>query len=136
MDLPATLDVLPNFHLEMTMNRKIALALVATLAVAGNAFADDITIDDNAFVPARSRAEVQAELAQFKQSGVNPWANTYNQLRGFQSTKTRAQVAGEYLAARDQVAALTGEDSGSATLSRGRPGVVASTLADASQLAR
>jgi hypothetical protein len=135
MDLPATLDV-HSFHLEMTMNRKIALALVATLAAAGNAFADDITIDNNAFVSTRSRAEVQAELAQFKQSGVNPWANNYNQLRGFQSTKTRTQVAGEYVAARDQVAALTGEDSGSASLARARTGVAASTLASASQLAR
>jgi len=33
--------------------------------------------------------------------------------QGFQSTNTRAQVVGEYLASRNQVAAMTGEDSGS-----------------------
>lgn len=96
------------------MNRKIAFALVLAAAAAGNAFADDITIDANANVSSRTRAEVQAELAQFKQLGVNPWSIGYDALRGFQSTRTRADAKGEYVASRQQVAAMTGEDSGSA----------------------
>ena len=66
----------------------------------------------------RTRAEVQAELAQFKQAGVNPWSISYNKLAGFQSTRTRAQVQAEYVAERNQVAALNAEDSGSAYLAQ------------------
>jgi hypothetical protein len=101
------------------MNRNIASAVVlAAAALAGNAFADDITIDPAGFTASRGRAEVQAELAQFKQSGVNPWSIAHNPLRGFQAGKTRAQVEGEYLAARDEVAAMTREDSGSGLIAR------------------
>lgn len=99
------------------MNRHFALSLVvAAAAAAGNAFADDITVDTTPFVSSRSRAEVQAELSQFKKAGVNPWSISYNQLRGFESRQTRQQVVGEYLAARGRVTAMTGEDSGSAYL--------------------
>jgi len=103
------------------MNRTIAIAiLAAAAAAAGNAFADDITMDTTPFVPSRSRAQVQTELAQYKQAGVNPWSNSYNQLRGFASSTTREQVAADYVASRQQVAAFTGEDSGSAFLARSR----------------
>ena len=110
------------------MNRKTAIALVlASVAAAGNAFAGtalagDITIDTTPFTSDRTRAEVQAELVQFKQSGVNPWSITYNPQRDFRSTKTRAQVTAEYQASRDQVAAFTREDSGSAYLARNGAG--------------
>ena len=63
------------------MNRKTAFAIVLAAVAAGNAFADDITVDRNAFVSSRTRAEVQAELAQYQQSGVNPWSIAYNPLR-------------------------------------------------------
>lgn len=109
-------------NLEMNMNRKIAIAfaIAAAASAAGNAFADDITVDNNAFVSSRSRAEVQAELAQYKRSGVNTWSIAYNPLRSLQGTRSRGEVAGEYIASRNQVAALTGEDSGSAYLARSR----------------
>ena len=100
------------------MNRKIAIALLATAAAAGNAFADDITVEGKAFSSSRSRSDVQAELAQYKQAGVNPWSTSYNPLRGFQGTASRAQLTAEYIAARDRVAAMTREDSGSADLAR------------------
>jgi hypothetical protein len=109
------------------MNRNFALALVLSAAAVGNAFADDITIDTTPFASTRSRAEVQAELAQFRQSGVNPWSNQYNQLAGFQSTLSRSQVAADYIASRDQVAAFTREDSGSAYLARIHVAPVATT---------
>jgi len=102
------------------MNRNIAFALViATAAVAGNAFADDITVDTTPFVGTKSRVEVQAELAQYNKAGVNPWSNQYNPLKQFRSTQTREQVVAEFIAARDEVAALNGEDSGSAYLAQG-----------------
>ena len=46
--------------------------------------------------------------------------NAYNPVAA--SSKTRAQVVGEYLASRDRVAAFTGEDSGSAYLARNGAG--------------
>ena len=101
------------------MNRKIATAFVlAAAAVAGNAFADDITLAPE-FVPQATRAQVQADLAQYKQAGVNYWSTQYNPLKTFKSTTTREQVTAEYLASRNEVAALTAEDSGSFYLAQG-----------------
>ncbi|MDB5899359.1 MAG: hypothetical protein JWP41_2961 [Ramlibacter sp.] len=106
------------------MNRTTAIAIVlASSALVGNAFAGtsvagDISVESTPFVSSVSRAEVQSQLAEYKKAGVNPWSTSYNPLRSFQSTKTRAQVTAEYRAARDQVAAFTGEDSGSAYLAR------------------
>jgi len=114
--------------LEMNMNRNFAIAAILAAAV-GNAFADDITVDGNAFVSGRNRAEVQAELAQYKQAGVNPWSIAYSPLRGFQSTRSRAEVVGEYLASRRAVTAMTAEDSGSAYLARTRAIPAVTTLA-------
>lgn len=91
----------------------LALACAATM---GAARADDITIDPHPFVSTRTAAEVQHELQQYKAAGVNPWASSYNPLAGFRSSKTRAQVTAEFLAARAEVSALGGEDSGSAYL--------------------
>jgi hypothetical protein len=70
------------------------------------------------FVSTKSRAEVQAELFAYKKAGVNPWSTWYNQLAGFKSNTTRQEVVAEYLAARDEVAALNSEDSGSAYLTQ------------------
>ena len=101
------------------MNRKIATALViAAAAVAGNAFADDITVDTTPFAATKTRVEVRAELVQYKTAGVNPWSTQYNPLKQFKSAKTRDQVVAEFVAARDEVAALNGEDSGSGYLTQ------------------
>ena len=101
------------------MNSKAILAIAAFAALAGTAArADDITVDNTPFNSVKTRAEVQAELTQFQKSGVNPWSIRYNQLAGFQSTKSRAQVQAEYVTERNQVAALTAEDSGSAYLTQ------------------
>ena len=112
------------------MNRKFAFALVVAAAATGNAFADDITIDTTPFAPTLSRAQVQAELAQHKQSGTSPWSNQYNPLAKFSSQVTRTQVVGEYVADRAEVASLNGEDSGSFHLSRHDD-----TVADTSRVA-
>jgi hypothetical protein len=97
------------------IRKTLAAALLATLS-AGAALADDITVESQAFVSSRTRAEVQADLQQFQRAGVNPWAQEYDQLHAFRSGKSRAQVSADYIAARDQVTALTGEDSGAAWL--------------------
>jgi hypothetical protein len=112
------------------MNRKLATALVlAAAAAAGNAFADDITIDSTPFVSSKTRAEVQAEAAQVR--GTSPWSIQYNPLAGFKGEMTRAQVTAQYLSSRNQVAALNGEDSGSAYLAQYRVRSTGTTLASA-----
>lgn len=114
---PAMPGMFINFERNLIMNRNLATLAIALAAVtAGNAFADDITIDNTPFTSTKTRAEVQAELSQFKKAGVNPWSIQYNQLAGFKSTKTAAQVRAEYVADRAEVAALNGEDSGAAYL--------------------
>ena len=105
------------------MNRKAALALLlAASAAAGNAFADDITVETVPFASTASRAEVVGQLAAFRASGANPWALEFDALAGFKGTRSRAQVTAEYLAERDKVAAFTGEDSGSGYLAQDRDG--------------
>jgi hypothetical protein len=100
------------------MNAKHIAALALVAAAAGSAFAETPTIVDEAFVSSATRAQVQAELAAYRQAGVNPWSISYNPLRGFQSQLTREQVTADYVASRDTVAALTSEDSGSAYLTQ------------------
>lgn len=103
------------------MNAKLTLSsLVVAAAFAGNAFAESPTIDNTVFSSAKARGDVQAELAAYRQAGVNPWSTSYNPLRSFRSATTRDAVVAEYLAARDEVKALNGEDSGSAYLARMR----------------
>jgi hypothetical protein len=99
-------------HLSATFIAASALAF----GLVGGAHADDITIDPVPFVSTKSRAQVQAELREYKRAGVNPWSMSYNPLASFRSTRSRAEVTGEFLANRDHVRALNGEDSGSAYL--------------------
>ena len=100
------------------MTRNFAFALCIASASIGTAFADDITIDPTPFVSTMTRAQVKEELRQFQASGVNPWADDYNPIAQARSTMTRAEVQAAYLAARNEVAALDGEDSGSSYLTR------------------
>ena len=100
------------------MNRKFALAFVLACAVAAPAFADDPTVVDEHVVSTATRADVMAAFQQFRQSGINPWADEYNPLLQVRSERTRADVTNEYIRSRDQVEALYGEDSGSAYLAR------------------
>ncbi|MGZ5181581.1 MAG: hypothetical protein ACXWC6_16880 [Ramlibacter sp.] len=99
-------------------------AAVASIAAAGSAFAQATPYgqeggQSDTFVPAKSRATVQAELDQFRaQYPVSPWSFRYNPLANFKSTATRAEVTAAYIADRNEVAALTGEDSGSAYLAQ------------------
>ncbi|HWP13172.1 MAG TPA: DUF4148 domain-containing protein [Ramlibacter sp.] len=108
------------------MNRKLASTLsiastaAAILAVAaiasGNAYADDITVDNTPFVSTKTRAEVQAEvMGQAEQLRIasSEWSMQSNHAFQPSSSYTRAQAKAEYIASRDQVKALNAEDSGS-----------------------
>ena len=110
------------------MNRNTVIALVLA-ASAGASVADDITVETTPYVSSATRAEVQAELKSFKQSGVNPSSNRYDPLAQFTGQRTRAEVTAEYIDARDEVAAFTGEDSGSAELAARANDSVATSVA-------
>lgn len=107
------------------MTRKIALAMelavgAAAIAAAaaitsGKAYADDITIDDSPFVSTTSRAEVRAQL--MNRGSITEWTMQFNDSR-VKTDYARGQARAEYLAARDEVRALNGEDSGSAYLGK------------------
>ena len=112
------------------MNRyAAALLAISAAAFGGQALAEspNAVPEQQKFVSAKSRADVQAELAQYKQAGVNPWSMSYNPLRSFKSTASREAVTAEYVAARDTVAAFTGEDSGAAFLAQAGNRVPAAT---------
>lgn len=94
--------------------KRIVITTTLAAAFAGSAFAESpLAVHEEPFVSITTRALVQAELDEFKRAGVNPWSTSYNPLGQFRSAKTRSEVTAGYLAARDEVHALTGEDSGS-----------------------
>ena len=100
------------------MNRYLTtIAIAIAAAYAGPSFADDITIETTPFVSTKSRAEVQADLQQYRAAGVDPSSDSYDPLKTFRSTLTRQQVTAGFLASRDEVEAFTSEDSGSEYLS-------------------
>jgi hypothetical protein len=102
---------------EHIMNRIITTALLAaSAALTAPAFADDITPSEP-FVSTADRAQVQADAVQAR-TVTNPWSIAYNPLATFQSSRTREEVRAEYIASRDEVAALTGEDSGAFALAQ------------------
>lgn len=105
----------------MQATRLFLIAAISTAAFAAQADAFDAPEYAKQFNGARSRAEVQAELAQYKQAGVNPWSTSYNPVAQFRGERTRAQVQGDFIASRDRIAAFTGEDSGSAYLAAHQP---------------
>ena len=116
--------------------RSIAAVAIALASVtAGQAFAQPLGQEGgqvDSFASTKTRDQVNAELVQFRADyPVSPWSFRYNPLASFKSTQTRAEVTAAYVADRDEVAALTGEDSGSAFLAQaGNRGVPANaTLA-------
>lgn len=96
---------------------RIVIAALSLSAVAAYAEGADPAGQFAASVAGQStRTEVQAQLTGYKQAGVNPWSTSYNPLKSFQSNRSRAEVTSEFLGSRAAVAAMTGEDSGSAYL--------------------
>jgi hypothetical protein len=109
---------------DRTMNRRLitlSIAAAAAATFAGGAFAESPDPSGQfaqQVASTKSRAEVVAELKEYKRAGVNPWSMSYNPLASFKSTQTREAVVAQFLDSRDQVAAFTAEDSGSAYLAR------------------
>lgn len=105
-----------------------ALAIVTSIsaalggaALSGSARADDITLDDTPFKSTRSRAEVLGELISQPvrvSAGADEWALQGNGLHGLKSTYTSQQARSDYKFSREQVHALTAEDSGSSYFKR------------------
>lgn len=108
------------------MNRKFASALsvlasaaaiLAAAAIAtGNAYADDITMETTPFVSTRTRADVRTEVigqSRLLSVAASEWSMQMNKVTQPGGASTRAQATAEYIAARDQVRAQNGEDSGS-----------------------
>jgi hypothetical protein len=104
--------------------KKSLLSLAAIALVSGAAFAGEadpsgqfaLQIDGQ-----RTRAEVNAEavgaVAAGKLRPSNPHASAYVQ-PALDTTTTRAQVVAEFLANRDEAAAIASEDSGAAYLAK------------------
>jgi len=116
------------------MNAKIALtSLVLAAGFAGSAFAETPLVVDQNVAGNLDRAQVQAELAAYRQAGVNPWSTSYNPLRGFRSGVSREAVVAEYLASRNEVRALTGEDSGSHYLAQRGAAATGTVIAGAAK---
>ena len=113
------------------MNRNLASALtvgataVAAITIAAlgptKAYADDITVDNTPFVSSKSRSEVRAELmgqSNTVWAGASEWALQRNEVPRLQSGYTIEQARSQFKTSRLEVSALTGEDSGSAYLTR------------------
>lgn len=101
----------------------VAAAAMAATLVAGTARAEGPFLAEASmpFTSTLSRAEVQAEVirnADAIRAGATEYAMQQDRPATV-STRTRSQVTAEYIAAREQVHALTSEDSGSAYLALG-----------------
>lgn len=93
----------------------------ASLIASSPAFAETPTIDTTPFVSTRTRDEVREELmrqAELVRGGAREWAMQQNGPRVLASGFSSAQARQRYIAAREEVSALTGEDSGSMYLAR------------------
>ena len=106
------------------MNRNLAsaLALIAAAAAAfafaalspAIVYAGDITIDTTPFVGMKTRAEVAAEVADQGEALRLSSSEAAMQATALPASDYTSQEAkAEYIAARDEVNALTREDSGS-----------------------
>lgn len=101
------------------MNARIVLSsLVLAAGFSGAAFAESPGPQTFPFSSTLTRAEVNAELQAYRAAGVNPWATSYNPLRSFRSVTTRDAVVADFIASREEVRALNGEDGGSQTLAQ------------------
>ena len=97
--------------------RRIIITTLFAAGFAGAALAESpLAVPEAPFVSTATRAQVQAELDAYQRAGVNPWSTSYDLLAHFHSTKTREAVTADYVASRDHVHSMNGEDSGSQSL--------------------
>lgn len=94
----------------------IAIAAAAAMVVPRTAFADDITIDTTPFVSTRTRVDVRQELlGQVRQVRIaaTEWSQQQGERSTFKGQFASPEVRADFVAHRQEVSALTGEDSGS-----------------------
>lgn len=116
-----------NFSSALTIGSVItAAAAAATIVTCGVAYADDITVDNAVFVSTKTREEVQAELKK-PYPGGDPYSGSYN-MSPRQVTTSAEQERSNYILAREEVSARTGEDSGSAYIMKTRAPVAATAM--------
>jgi hypothetical protein len=104
--------------------KKSLITLAAVALVSGAAFAGEADPSGQFALQVasqRTRADVNAEavaaVAAGKLRPSNPHASEHVQ-PALNTSTTRAQVVAEFLAHRDEAAAMAGEDSGSAYLAK------------------
>jgi hypothetical protein len=97
--------------------------IVATLAAAcmtGTARAEYPSVDILNFTGTRTRAEVRAEVVDDRalvSTASNEWS-TQRTVQPMDSGLTRAEARAGYIGARDEVHAMTGEDSGTSWMAQ------------------
>jgi hypothetical protein len=97
----------------------VAAAVLAAALMSGQARAEGPIEVSPPFVGTLSRAEVRAALMNDRAhttSYASEWALQQTEPMGAPSVITREQVRAEYIAAREQVHAMTAEDGGSSFL--------------------
>jgi hypothetical protein len=102
-----------NPHLASSLTLVTAAAAAALVMASGNAYADDITIDNTPFISKASRAEVRSD---FKRSGTSPlteWNTQQSDPVQSNSSYTSSQARSDYVRSRGEVLSVTSEDSGS-----------------------
>lgn len=99
----------------------VAAAALAASFIAATAHAEGPIASgpDTPFVSSRTRAEVRAEVirsGEAVRAAASEWDRNQHTFQPVAGGPTRAQIAAEYISARDEVHALNGEDSGAAYL--------------------
>ncbi|WP_427912992.1 hypothetical protein ACPWT1_20600 [Ramlibacter sp. MMS24-I3-19] len=112
----------------------VLAASFASALMAGGVRAETYPTEIRDFAGTRSRAEVQAEVTGDRslQAASNE-LSTQGQVQPMQSGYTRAEARAGYIASRDEVRALNGEDSGSAWMAHAPMSHRATQMAAAQQ---
>lgn len=111
----------PHFASACTFATTAAAIACAAAMASSPVYAETPTIDTTPFVSTRTRADVQAELMGQRAmvtAAASEWTLQNNHLSPAGSGYTSAQAQAEYKAARQEVAAMTSEDSGSSYIAR------------------
>lgn len=105
----------------VTFGTTLAAAVLGAALMTGSARAEGPIGDSSPFTSSRTRAEVKAELMQDRNlvtSAGSEWTMQRGEPVHAANGYTRAQARAEYIAARDEVRALTSDDGGSSYFAR------------------
>lgn len=114
----------------------VAAAVLAAALMSGNALAEGPIEVLPPFAGTMSRAEVQAQVLQGRAqvtSFASEWTQQRDPFAPVMSGYTRAEATASYIAARDQVHAMTAEDSGSSAMAHAAGRTPATTIASSTR---